>query len=79
MPVENTLTAEQKALKQFVDTIDATGGLVKFDDGTFGCAADPEWIDLADAALTAKKALAAGGITVALRLQNEVGIAIKEE
>src|SRR5207244_8840316 len=32
-------------LQKFVDTIIATGGLVRFDNGTFGCAGDEDWLD----------------------------------
>ncbi len=55
-------TAEQPApltdaLKGLISTVQATGGLVHFPDGSYGCAADEEWLDLADAILAAKKAL----------------------
>ena len=46
-----------RALQQLVDTINATGGLVAADDGFLAPAADPEWIDLAPAYLSACKAL----------------------
>ena len=53
-----------KVLKQFVDTIIATGGLVRFANGTFGCAGDEDWLDLADAALLAQEVLNNAGIEV---------------
>jgi len=51
-------------LKQFVDTIIATGGLIRFANGTFGCAGDEDWLDLADAAIVAQEVLASAGIEV---------------
>ncbi len=51
-----------KAVQQFVGTIIATGGLVRFANGTFGCAGDEDWLDLADAALLAQKVLNSAGI-----------------
>ena len=53
-----------KVLKQFVATIIATGGLVRFANGTFGCAGDEDWLDLADAALLAQEVLNNAGIEV---------------
>jgi hypothetical protein len=47
----------QAALKRMVDTINSTGGIVKHPDETYGCLADPDWIDLADAYLLACEAL----------------------
>ena len=69
-----SLTPEQKALKAFVDTVDATEGLIRFEDGSHGCRADEEWIDLAEAALLAKQVLADAGIEVTLRVQDENGL-----
>jgi len=51
-------------LKQFLDTILATGGLVLFSNGTFGCAGGEDWLDLADAAIVAVEVLARAGIEV---------------
>ena len=45
------------ALRQFVDTINATGGLVVNDAGETAPAADEDWIDLAEAYLAACEAL----------------------
>jgi len=45
------------ALKAFVDTINATGGVVSSESGTMAPAADGEWFDLGDAYATACKAL----------------------
>jgi len=53
-----------KAFKKFLATIIATGGLVRFANGTFGCAGDEDWLDLADAALLAQEALNKAGIEV---------------
>ena len=50
-------TPSTDALKALISTVQATGGLVHFPDGSFGCAADQEWLDLADAILAAKQAL----------------------
>ncbi len=51
-------------LKQFVDTIIATGGLVRFANGTFGCAGDEDWLDLADAATLAEEILNGAGLEI---------------
>jgi hypothetical protein len=49
-------------LIDFVRTIEATGGLISFNDGTYGCACDTEWLDLADCALKAQAALKERGV-----------------
>jgi hypothetical protein len=54
------------ALKALISTVQATGGLVHFQDGSFGCAADEEWLDLADAVLAARRAL-----------ENETGVVVE--
>jgi hypothetical protein len=36
-----------------IDTINATGGLLEFSDGTYAPLGDPEWIDLGEAYLVA--------------------------
>jgi hypothetical protein len=56
-----------KVLTKFLDTIIATGGLVRFPDGTLGCAGDEDWLDLADAALLAQEVLNNAGIEVEIR------------
>ena len=53
-----------KVLNKFVDTIIATGGLVRFANGTFGCAGDEDWIDLAHAATLAQEVLNSAGVEV---------------
>jgi hypothetical protein len=53
-----------KVLNKFVDTIVATGGLVRFANGTFGCAGDEDWLDLADTAMLAQEVLDSAGIEV---------------
>ena|ERR1700674_902162 len=50
-------TPSTDALKALISTVQATGGLVHFPDGSYGCAADEEWLDLADAILVAKQTL----------------------
>jgi len=45
------------ALRQFVDTVNATGGLVVNDAGETAPAADEDWTDLAEAYLAACEAL----------------------
>jgi hypothetical protein len=55
--VRRTPTTSTDALKALISTVQATGGLVHFPDGSFGCAADEEWLDLADAILVAKQTL----------------------
>ena len=56
-PNTETLDPKTKALEALVETINSTGGVVKHPDGTCGCAADEDWIDLADAYLGACQAL----------------------
>lgn len=53
-----------KVLNKFVDTVIATGGLVRFANGTFGCAGDEDWLDLADAATLAQEVLNSAGIDI---------------
>ena len=48
----------ERALTAFINTVNATGGLVRLEDGTYGLEVDPDWIDLADAYLSACNALA---------------------
>ena len=43
----------RSVLMQFVDCIDATGGVVMLPDGVDGCVGDPEWLDLAQAYMAA--------------------------
>jgi hypothetical protein len=63
-------------LNKFVDTITATGGLVRFANGTFGCAGDEDWLDLADAALLAQGVLNSAGIGVEISITDadETGV-----
>ena len=53
-----------RALKGFVDTVIATGGLIRFANGTYGCAGDEDWLDLAAAALLAQEVLRSTGIEI---------------
>jgi len=53
-----------KVLNNFLDTIIATGGLVRFADGTFGCTGDEDWLDLADAAILAQEVLNRAGVEI---------------
>jgi hypothetical protein len=72
----DNLTSEQKALKAFVDTVEETGRLIQFEDGSHACCGDEEWIDLGEAALLAKKALVDAGIEPTLRVQDAHGIPV---
>jgi azurin len=56
------MTEEQAALKKLVSAVEVTGGIVAFSDGTFGCALDKDWADLADAVIAAHKALESAGV-----------------
>lgn len=47
----------RRALIEFVKTINATGGVVLFNDGNVAPAGDTEWTDLGDAYLSACAAL----------------------
>lgn len=68
-PSWGTVMLPTDALKAFLSTIENTGGLIDRGDGTHGCAEDPDWIDLADAALKAKQALDALGINMPLTIK----------
>lgn len=41
------------ASERLIDTINVTGGVIQFPNGTFGPAGDPDWIDLGDVYLAA--------------------------
>lgn len=60
-----------RVLKQFVGTVQATGGLIKYADGTLGCQGDEEWLDLADAALEAHTVLHNAGWEVPLTITKQ--------
>lgn len=47
----------EEALLDLCNTIEATGGVIAYHDGTHGCAGDRDWIDLADSYLRACAAL----------------------
>src|SRR5712692_4908981 len=64
--VLETPTTSTDALKALISTVQATGGLVHFPDGSYGCAADEDWLDLADAILVAKQTL-----------ENETGVVVE--
>jgi len=66
VPAIEPPTTSTDALKTLISTVQATGGLVHFPDGSYGCAADQEWLDLADAILAAKQAL-----------ENETGVVVE--
>jgi len=65
------VTKEHEVLVKFLDTIVATGGLIQYEDGTYGCGADTDWLDLADCAMLAQEVLRESGIviTVPVRLE----------
>ena len=63
-----------KVLNKFVDTIIATGGLVRFADGTFGCAGDEDWLDLADAAMLAQEVLNSAGVEIEIPITDETEV-----
>jgi hypothetical protein len=66
VPAIEPPTPSTDALRALISTVQATGGLVHFSDGSYGCAADEEWLDLADAILVAKQTL-----------ENETGIVVE--
>ena len=47
----------ERALRNFIDTIEATGGVVTNEDGFVAPAGDHEWVDLGDAYMVACAAL----------------------
>ena len=59
----------RKALTDFVKTVEATGGLAKDDNGVLTCKADPEWLDLAYAAIDAQAVLAEAGYPAQLTIE----------
>ena len=52
-PDDDTLA---EAACRLINTVEATGGIVLNEDGTYSCVGDPEWIDLADAYVLACEA-----------------------
>jgi hypothetical protein len=51
-------TSLELALNKFIDCVKATGGVLRGQNNeVWGCVADPEWLDLADAFLDACKAI----------------------
>jgi hypothetical protein len=57
------------ALQKFLNTIQATGGLRLLANGEYTCAADEDWVDLADAALAAQATLQASGYPAELTIE----------
>ncbi len=56
---------------KFLDTIVATGGLIQYEDGTYGCEADEDWLDLVDCALLAQDVLRESGIMITVPVRFE--------
>jgi hypothetical protein len=44
---------KNSAIARLISTIESTGGVVGYEDGTFGPVGDPDWIDLGDAYVAA--------------------------
>lgn len=44
---------EMTACDRLISTIEATGGVIAYENGTFGPVGDPDWIDLGDAYVSA--------------------------
>ena len=51
------MVAMRSALHTFIETIEATGGCIRNEDGMVAPAGDPEWPDLADAYVQACTAI----------------------
>ena len=47
----------QKAALQIIETVESTGGLIQYPDGTHAPQGEPDWIDLGDAVLAVRSAL----------------------
>ncbi len=47
----------KNAIQALIDTVEATGGLIEFENGDLAPCADRDWLDLADAYLLAKEEL----------------------
>ena len=58
-------------LRDLVNTVEATGGLVEWPDGSYTPECDHEWDDLGRAALDAYNVLRAAGHPVELRIRKE--------
>ncbi len=56
-------------LRDLVNTVEATGGLVLWPDGAYTPACDHEWDDLGAAALEAFHVLTRAGIAIELRVR----------
>jgi hypothetical protein len=65
-PLENALSPFIGVLKRLIETVAATGGLVKYPDGRIAPAASPQWFDLGDAVLLGNLVLAGHGVRVRL-------------
>jgi hypothetical protein len=46
-------TTEKPASVMLIETVESTGGVISYEDGTHAPAGDPDWIDLGDAYLRA--------------------------
>lgn len=51
------MTAQRKALEEFIDAVDVTGGVFENGKGYVAPVGDPDWIDLGEAYLSACHAL----------------------
>jgi hypothetical protein len=69
-PVENALSPFVSAAKKLVEIVSATGGLLKYQDGTIAPAGDPDWIDLGDAVQGFQSLLAGQGVKMKVKTKN---------
>ena len=56
-PIVESLLKKVQALTEFVEAIEATGGVAKDDSGLLAPVADPEWVDLGEAYASACRAI----------------------
>src|SRR5271156_1814719 len=59
-PEQNALTPYIAVIRKLVDTVQATGGMLMYPNGTVAPAGDPDWIDLGDVVQAARGLLGPG-------------------
>ena len=59
-----------EVLKQLIDNVESTGGLIRFTDGNLSPKADPSWLDLGWTIKAAEETLIAQGEDVTLSIED---------
>ena len=60
---------KEKLLRQLLDTIIATGGLIQYEDGTYAPQGEPDWIDMGQVAFEAAEEL---GVSMPIETRDEI-------